>query len=280
MPERSEWLVARKAYSDSDVPNQPRSPTHTDETWYNALGSSNEGVREALPTPQKYDYNIAQSSDSSIEIVVPFISYECFEKTANYRAGQTYCNYMKMLTDQLSGKYKAVENRAELCRLMGAVEKPKFSMKVDSVRLSTTPQDSRPGFFDEIPTGHAVILPSNILHGVNLVSTSWHDWKDYEIKRNVSRIVLPSGESVVCLGTIVGNWTYEDDVEGFWSSINLIVVDCKFVDSQDRQVNFMLSQSSVQAEDVDICKSKASRQLTSTDCPQYPALRCGSSWRN
>lgn len=256
MPERSEWLIVRKARNDSDIPNQPRPSSHISQTWYNALNSSDKGIKEALPSSPRYGYGIVERDSSGIDVNVPFIPYEYFEKTANYRAGQSYRHYMESLTDQLSNKWKGIENRVELCRALSEKERPKFSMKVDSVRLSTTQQDNRSGFFNEIPTGHAVTLPSNVVHGVNLVSTSWHDWKSFEIKRNVSRIVLPSGDSVVCFGTIAGDWIYEDDVEGFWSSINLIIVDCKFIDSQDRQVNFILSQSSVQADDVDICEFK------------------------
>jgi hypothetical protein len=106
------------------------------------------------------------------------------------------------------------------------------------------------GFFNGIPSGNAMIITNSPVVNVNLVSTRWHDWKNFTLNKcapqTIPRLALPSGENVKCLGYIMGRWANEEDIGHQWTGIKVFVVDVTLGDDRsDQTYNFILTRQSL-----------------------------------
>jgi hypothetical protein len=100
------------------------------------------------------------------------------------------------------------------------------------------------GFFENVPSGAAILDSRETREGFNLVSSAWIDWKRFTLRKapeSVNKILFAEAEPVKCHGYITGTWIV-DDLSYLWSGLKFFVVDAEFcVDGSTEKWLFVIS---------------------------------------
>lgn len=251
---RSEWMAILLPSTNHD-PNEPHPPEYPGGTRWD-LHYSIEVERPRLPKGQ---YKIRETAKGGIEVTVPFVPWEIFESSPFYQAGLTYRDYMDMITDGI-GYNNHYQHRSKLCCYTKQSDLREW--KISGMTEDSRYFESRSGFFGGIPSGKTLFMlreasPSYPLEGKHIVSTRWHDWKNFALQsmdpETAPKIVLPSGEAVPCLGVITGHWANEDDFDVRWD-IEAYVVDATIKDETGQQFNFAISGHKLALDNAYVCE--------------------------
>ncbi|KAH0562123.1 hypothetical protein GP486_003183 [Trichoglossum hirsutum] len=251
--DQSEWMVVRlvQVVTGNEHFQGPSVLTR------DGRGTHRDRGPEPYPRTSSMAYKIEDAGQFNIDISVPYVPWQHFERSAGYRAGLTYGDYISCMTDRLGSSRRWHEYRAKMCTNKTKDDSilPYWRLPVSRQRLmpdnfQTTSQticSTHYGFFNGIPSGGVMIVTDALVNSVNLVSTRWHDWKRFTLYRSTPQLtpnlMLASGETARCLGYIMGCWANQGNIEHQWVGLRLFVVDAILgEDTPDQAYNFILTE--------------------------------------